>query len=699
VAEGGNGKLKNPAGFPDERRMERNEMSLPTEKEIFTTALEMPDAVERARFLDSACGGDATLRARIEKLLRVRAGSAGFLDRPAGEIPVNAPEDVGPGKSLGYFGDYVLLSEIARGASGVVFRARQSSLNRVVALKMLRNRPLLVSPDDLLRFRAEAQSAAGLDHPGIVPIYEMGEHEGQGYFSMKYIEGGALQLRVGEFREPRAAVALIAKVARAVQHAHEHGILHRDLKPGNILIARNGEPLVADFGIARQIGALSDFTFTGQIMGTPHYMAPEQASGPGRDLTVAADIYSLGAMLYELLAGKRPFAGETMYTLLKQVAERPPAPLRIGDRDLEFLVMRCMEKSPADRPGSAAVLADELERWLRGEPLKMGRKNFAAGSLRWMRRHPVRVAACVVASAAAAFFFSDKNASGQAVAPPPAGTSSSASVEQVPEKGSFAASRWAVEWLRSLGCNQITSYFVLERPDRTRLGPIKFTEDLPPGDWHLTELWLDRISHMTGHPDWDHAAFAKHMGVLTKLRYLLVRYFPCETESYAFLANNPDLEQFTSVSGLVDDKIFHYLAGLEKLHTLALQSDVEIPVKITGQGIERLKSIPLIFDLNFTASELNDATLAHVLPCKKLFQLNLSGTRVTDAGVRSLKQLPAIQRLNMGNNPYVTNASLVALAEIETLDYLDVVNTPQISEEAIAAFRAAKPKCKVIHSY
>ena len=332
-------------------------------------ALELADATERQQFLDSACGDDIELRNRIARLLQLEEQSRDFLEPPP---PAVAPPEFAtpqPGQSIGYFGDYILLDEIARGSSGVVFRARQSSLNRIVALKMLRDRPLLTNADELRRFRAEAEAAAGLDHPGIVPIYEVGEHEGQGYFSMKFIEGGTLHFRAGEFSEPRAAAALIAKVARAVHHAHERGILHRDLKPGNILINRDGEPLVVDFGIARHIGLESDLTHTGQIVGTPHYMAPEQARGANRALTAAADIYSLGAMLYELLAGKKLFNGETMLTLLRQVTEQAPAPLRIGDSALESIVLRCLEKQPQLRFGSAAALADDLERWLRGEQL------------------------------------------------------------------------------------------------------------------------------------------------------------------------------------------------------------------------------------------------------------------------------------------------------------------------------------------
>ena len=647
------------------------------EREIFSAALDIADSAERARYLDSACGEDATLRARLEKLLRVRTESAGFLETPAAEIPAT----IGPGKTLGYFGDYVLLDEIARGAAGVVFRARQSSLNRVVALKMLRNGPLLASEDDLLRFRAEAQSAAGLDHPGIVPIYEVGQHEGQGYFSMKFIEGGTLHFRAGEFHEPRAAAALIAKVARAVHHAHEHGILHRDLKPGNILINRDGEPLVVDFGIARQMGVASELTHTGQIVGTPHYMAPEQARGANRELTAATDIYSLGAILYELLAGKKPFDGDTMLTLLKQVTEQPTAPLRIGDRALESLVMRCLEKSPADRPASAAALADELERWLRGERLS----SSGPSVVKWLRRRPLRIAAAVIVCASAAFFLSDKKPAAPIVA-----------TEPLPEKGSFAASLSAARWLRTLPCNPVISYLAAERPDGQKLPLIKFTDALPPDDWHLVRVWLDRFADRTDYPPPDNAAFAAHMSGLTRLRSVWVRGFPLDDAAFAFLAQNPELEEISIENGALTDGILRHIAGLAKLHTLRISPDPG-PMKFSGRGLEKLASLPALKTATFAHSLMDDATIAPLLRCEKLEHLDLSSTRITDATLRTLKQLPALKSLVLQYTT-ITDASLVDLAECPKLERLDI-NGLAFSKEAVAAFRKAKPKCEVIHEF
>ena len=361
--------------------MSTSSSSITRQKEIFLAALHVPDADERERFLKQACGDDEALMARVREMLATDADPGPFMEGTAqGEEPLPAPGD-----TVGYFGDYVLLDEIARGSNGVVFRARQVSLDRVVALKMLRDRPEQTNDADVQRLHSEAKAAASLDHPHILPIYEVGAHEGQPYFSMKLITGGTLQFRMAEYQQDvRKAVALIAKVARAMQHAHSQGILHRDLKPGNILIDSNGEPHITDFGLARKIGFDSSLTMTGQVMGTPLYMSPEQARGGSKELTPATDIYSLGTMLYELIEGRRPFQSDDLLDLIKQVAEKPaPAP-QTPHRALAAIAMKCLEKQPTARYATAGELADALEAWLREAPPPLSPKVKRASHTIWL---------------------------------------------------------------------------------------------------------------------------------------------------------------------------------------------------------------------------------------------------------------------------------------------------------------------------
>jgi hypothetical protein len=239
------------------------------------------------------------------------------------------------------------------------------------------------------RFRAEAEAAANLDHPEIVPIYEVGEYDGQEYYVMRYVEGAPLTCLPRA--EARHEASLVATVSRAVYYAHQHGILHRDLKPSNILVDAAGVPYVVDFGLAKRVGSAS-LTDSGALVGTPHYMAPEQAAGR-KDLTVAADVYSLGVMLYERLTGQTPFTGETPLDILRQVREsEPPRPSSITpglSRDLETVCLKCLEKDPVKRYGSAEALADDLERWLCGEPIRARPVGQAERAWRWCRRNPV----------------------------------------------------------------------------------------------------------------------------------------------------------------------------------------------------------------------------------------------------------------------------------------------------------------------
>ena len=275
---------------------------------------------------------------------------------------------------LRYFGDYELIRELARGGMGVVYEARQVSLNRVVAIKMILSAHL-ASEADVRRFYVEAKAAANLDHPNIVPIYEIGEHEGQHYFSMKLIKGGNLADRIGDFTgDPEAAARLMATVARAVDLAHRKGIVHRDLKPANILVDEAGQPHVSDFGLAKDMGSGDGLTKSGAIMGTPSYMSPEQAEATRGVIGPATDVYALGAILYELLTGRPPFRADTpLDTLIQVVESQPVHPRSLNTkvpRDLETICLKCLEKTPSKRFRSAQELADELERFLAGERIR-----------------------------------------------------------------------------------------------------------------------------------------------------------------------------------------------------------------------------------------------------------------------------------------------------------------------------------------
>jgi serine/threonine protein kinase len=304
-------------------------------------------------------------------------------------------------------GDYELLEEVGRGGQGVVFRARQKSLNRIVALKVL-SLGQWASKTYLKRFRREAEAAAHLDHPCIVPIYEVGERDGSCYFSMKFIEGGQLDevLR----REPmstRQAAELIAKVARTVHYAHEHGIVHRDIKPGNVLLDKQGEPHLTDFGLARLVESESTVTHTMEVMGTPSYMAPEQAVGNNAAVSSATDVYGLGAVLYHLLTRHPPFAGGTTFETVRLVLDTEPRSPRLLNpkinRELCTICLKCLEKDPKHRYVSALALAEDLEHWLKHEPIHAKRSGFSTHARKWVRRNPTSalLVASLIALAAA----------------------------------------------------------------------------------------------------------------------------------------------------------------------------------------------------------------------------------------------------------------------------------------------------------
>jgi predicted Ser/Thr protein kinase len=321
----------------------------------YMTAIESGEVPNRQELLDR----------HPERATALRTFFADFdrMDRVVAPLRIaDQLEATGAGEANGrtnmpairYFGDYELLEEIARGGMGIVYKARQVSLNRPVALKMILAGSF-ASNREIQRFRTEVEAAANLDHPHIVPIYEVGEHEGQQYYSMKFVEGTSLAKC--ERGQPRQEVESMMGVIRAVHHAHQRGVLHRDLNPSNVLVELQGTRLVADFGLAKRLTAGDgSFTETGQVLGTPKYMSPEQAAGR-KDLTVAADVYSLGVILYERLTGQTPFDGDNALTLLRQAREsEPPRPstIRPGlDRDLETIVLKCLEKEPERRYASA----------------------------------------------------------------------------------------------------------------------------------------------------------------------------------------------------------------------------------------------------------------------------------------------------------------------------------------------------------
>jgi serine/threonine-protein kinase len=290
------------------------------------------------------------------------------------------------------FGDYELLQEIGRGGQGVVYRARQKSLNRIVALKVI-GLAHWATEAHVKRFRLEAEAAARLNHPCIVPIYEVGERDGACFFSMGLVEGG--QLDAVAKREPipiRHAAELIAKLARTVSYAHEHGILHRDIKPGNILLDAEGEPHLTDFGLARLVETESTVTRTMEVLGTPSYMAPEQAVGNNARVSSATDIYGLGAVLYQLLTGHPPFAAGTTYETVRLVLDTEPRQPRLWnrkiDRDLTTICLKCLDKDPQRRYSSALALAEDLERWLKHEPIRARRTGLFTRGRKWVRRNP-----------------------------------------------------------------------------------------------------------------------------------------------------------------------------------------------------------------------------------------------------------------------------------------------------------------------
>jgi WD40 repeat protein/tRNA A-37 threonylcarbamoyl transferase component Bud32 len=408
-------------------------------------ALDREPGADRTAYLDEACQGDAELRLRVDVLLRAHERahevlgptSEPVIDEPtvlptANPLPTAEPavtlaadsdstaadatrDEVLPqdrrtvdataaqtggaagnglrrGDRIRYFGDYEIHQELGRGGMGVVYHARQMTLNRHVALKMIRA-GVLADEVELRRFQNEAEAVAQLDHPGIVPVYEVGEHQGQRYFSMKLVPGGSLGDHLDAYKDdPRAATALLAEVAEAVQHAHARGILHRDLKPANILLDERGKPHVTDFGLAKKLQESIELTQSGAVMGTPAYMSPEQTLGRRGAVTTASDVYGLGAVFYAILTGRAPFQSESVIDTLQAVRERPADPPsrlnRKVPRDLEVVCLKALDKDPRRRYASAGELVDELNRWLKGEPVTARPVSPSVRAWMWCRRRP-----------------------------------------------------------------------------------------------------------------------------------------------------------------------------------------------------------------------------------------------------------------------------------------------------------------------
>jgi serine/threonine protein kinase len=319
---------------------------------------------------EQLCPDDPALAAELRQRIARREQLRGIFEMPT----LGASEVAAPLPPLPQVAGYDILEVLGRGGMGVVYKARQHGLNRIVALKMILA-GASASPQDLSRFRAEAEAVAQLAHSNIVQIYEIGEQGGCPFLALEYVGGGSLAQHLdGTPVAPKQAAETVVALARAVQHAHERGIVHRDLKPANVLLHADGTPKIADFGLAKRADSNQVHTLTGTILGSPSYMAPEQAAGASDKIGPATDVYALGVILYEMLTGRPPFKGATLLETIEQVREHDPVPPRFllpkTPRDLETICLKCLEKSPQRRYASAADLAADLQAFLDGEPIR-----------------------------------------------------------------------------------------------------------------------------------------------------------------------------------------------------------------------------------------------------------------------------------------------------------------------------------------
>ncbi len=357
-----------------------HQWELPTSAEAVTI-----DAHARCPVCGAAAAG--TVEPLPGTYASLPAGQATEDAQGAGRAP-----GIAPGRPS-HIGGYELLGELGRGGMGVVYQARQIQLNRTVALKMVLT-GVHADPEHLARFRLEAEAVARLQHPNIVQIYEVGEHDGQPFFSLEFVEGGSLERQLDGTPQPALKSAqLVEQLARAMHAAHERGIIHRDLKPANVLLMRDGTPKLTDFGLAKLVDAQQGQTQTGDIMGTPSYMSPEQAAGRTREIGPATDIYALGTILYDLLTGRPPFQGTSILETLEQVRSQEPVPpsrfqLKLP-RDLETICLKCLQKDVPRRYATARDLAEDLRRFQAGEPIQARPVGLLERGVRWCRRNPI----------------------------------------------------------------------------------------------------------------------------------------------------------------------------------------------------------------------------------------------------------------------------------------------------------------------
>ncbi len=367
----------------------------PDEESIFNAARALTDPDRRAEYLRAACKGDRQRRRNIDELLAAAEEADAFFSEPAAAFAHSRSDTVilkKPGSVMRYFGDYEVEAEIGRGGMGVIYRARQASLDRKVAIKMILSGNL-ADENEVRRFQTEAEAAANLRHPNIVSIHEIGVHDGQRYYSMDLVEGGNLEERIR--REPLApgdAAKCLKSVAEAVAYANEKGILHRDLKPQNILLDNDGNPHVTDFGLAKRMESGTQLTLSGSIMGSPGFMAPEQAEGNRDKIDVRTDVYGLGALLYSMLTGRAPIQGDNVADTIRRVTEEEPvSPRKLNPKvaqDLETVCLKCLAKSPSERYATATEVAEDLDRFLNYEPVKARPAGAVRKTWTWWQKNP-----------------------------------------------------------------------------------------------------------------------------------------------------------------------------------------------------------------------------------------------------------------------------------------------------------------------